>query len=511
MYIRPYRRRRSHPLRVLLLLLLIIILGFYFYVLTTAEEPSNPLLPTPTPTRSALSYRTEAEGFYVEGNLAQAITAYQQAVALEPQNAALYVPLARLLTLEGRAEEAIVAAQEATRLAPEYAPAWAVLGMAYDWSGQVDLALDACRRAVDLDPTYAEGYAYLAEASADANLWREALQAAQTAVALDAHSVDAQRDYGYVLELRGDYTGAVAQYRQALEIHPNLAYIYVDLGRNYLALSDTASAIQALKRAVELDPNRAEALDQLGWTYFNIEEYGQAQDYLEQAVAADPEYAPAYGHLALTFWVRRNYESALPNFETAIELAYRASRRAARGFSVTVEPTGYEGTAPSPDVVLRGDLTWADADRTRLTAALAPVTPAGQWANATGHLTLDVVSGEVRLSLQGLPPLPAGQVYVGWFDGLKRLNGFPLNTGPLTPADGSVETSFLAEPVSGPRIEHLYTLGLCYFYMARCELAYPLFDAALQIDPQEVNALEGIRLCQEAEGTPVPPRTPQAP
>ena len=58
----------------------------------------------------------------------------------------------------------------------------------------------------------------------------------------------------------------------------------------------------------------------------------------------------------------------------------------------------------------------------------------------------------------------------------------------------------------GPPIEHFYTLGLAYFYMAECEKSYTLFDAALQIDPEEVNALEGIRLCQEAEteeeGTP---------
>jgi hypothetical protein len=40
--------------------------------------------------------------------------------------------------------------------------------------------------------------------------------------------------------------------------------------------------------------------------------------------------------------------------------------------------------------------------------------------------------------------------------------------------------------------------------MAQCERAYPLFDAALQIDPNDANAQEGIRLCRQAEGTPTP-------
>jgi hypothetical protein len=53
--------------------------------------------------------------------------------------------------------------------------------------------------------------------------------------------------------------------------------------------------------------------------------------------------------------------------------------------------------------------------------------------------------------------------------------------------------------VAGSPIEYYYTLGLAYFYLADCEKAYPLFDAALQINPEEANALEGIRLCRAAE------------
>ncbi len=104
-----------------------------------------------------------------------------------------------------------------------------------------------------------------------------------------------------------------------------------------------------------------------------------------------------------------------------------------------------------------------------------------------------------------MPPLSSGQAYVGWFDGLDALNGYPFGTGPLrVGADGRLQAEWKAEPVHGPRIEHYYTLGLCYFYMAQCERAYPLFNAALQMDPEETNALEGIRLCQEAEATPTP-------
>ena len=83
-------------------------------------------------------------------------------------------------------------------------------------------AIDACKRAIELDPTYAEAYAYLAEAYADAQRWGDAVEAAQTALQLDDHSVDVHRNYGYVLEVQGNYWMAVEEYERALEIHPNL-------------------------------------------------------------------------------------------------------------------------------------------------------------------------------------------------------------------------------------------------------------------------------------------------
>jgi len=502
MYLRPRKRRRSNPWRVLFLLLLIAA-GIYIYTLIQRQEIGSPFVPTPTPTRSAYSYRTEAQGLYLQGDLEGAIAAYERAIRVAPDDVTLYVPLTRLLVLEGRWKEAIEQAREAVTLAPDSASAWAVLGIAYDWNGQVPEAIDACQRAVELDPAYAEAYAYLAEAYADAGRWYEAQEAAQTALSLDPHSVDANRAYGWVLETMGNWSGAVEAYRRVLEIHPNLAYIYVDLGRNYQALADTANAIEAFRRAAELEPERVEALDQLGWTYYAIQEYDRAQAYLEQAIEVDPEYAPAYGHLATTFWVRRNYESAIPNYEQAIELAYRAARRNARGFFVTVEQAQDDLAYPSPDVVLEGDLDWSDRDKTRLSAILTPEHIGGRWAGANARLVLNTVTGEYTLTLEDMPTLPADQVYVGWFEGLEGLNGLPINTGPLeVGAGGDLQTQLTAEPVRGPRIEHLYTLGLCYFYMAQCERAYPLFEAALQIDPEEVNALEGLRLCHEAEATP---------
>jgi len=498
----PYRRRkhRSSPVRVLILLLLIAA-SAYFYALIRQEKVERPFVPTPTPTRSALSFAGEAEDLYLQGKLSQAIAAYEKAIALDPGDVSLYIPMVRLLTIEERTFEAVQYGRKVIKMAPEDARAWAALGMAYDWNGNVAEAIDACKRAIELDPTYAEGYAYLAEAYADDTRWAEATEAAETALQLDDHSVDTLRNYGYVLEVQGNWSGAIEAYKQALEIHPNLAYIHIAIGRNYLALNNLKAALQSFQQAVDIAPDNAVANDQLGWTYFSLGEYEQAEIYLKQATKADPELGRAFGHLAISYWTRRNYEEAIPNFERAIRLEFAAARRKTQAFYITVEQRGDTALQPSANVVLRGDFSFKSMDSPNaLEARLAPVETGGELADAHGGVTLDAWTGEYTVELEGMPQLSYDEVYVGWFEGLKTVAGDPLSTGPLwVKADGSAKVKLETGWVKAPPIEYFYTLGLAYYYLDECDKAYPLFDAALQIDPEDPNALEGIRLCQISE------------
>ena len=503
MYIGPQReKRQSSPIRVVFLLLLIFA-GLYIYALIKQEHIENPFEPTPippTPTRSALSYADEAKELYQQGKLAQAIIAYEQAITLDPDDVLLYIPKARLLALEGRTIEAVRCADQAIEMAPENSRAWAVRGMAHDWNGDVPEAIDDCKRAIELDPTYAEAYAYLAEAYADVNRWVDAVEVAQTALQLDDRSVDAHRNYGYVLEDQGNYWEAVEQYERALELHPNLTYIHIAVGWNYVTLGDHDAAISSFQRAIDINPNDARIYYELGRMYIAIGEYEQAETYCQQAVETDVEYGQGFGCLAISYYRRRNYESAAENFESAIELECVAAWKQAESFYITIEDMTGETEGPSSEIAARGEFAPSENDQDILQAALAPLKDEEEaGADIQGAVTLDAQAGKYTVKLEGLPSLEWGRAYVGWFKGVDALSGAPLNTGALKIKDGSVETEFEVTWVQGPPIEYFYTLGLSYFYMAECEKSYPLFEAALQMDPDDANALDGIKLCQETE------------
>lgn len=500
--IRRKKKRRSSPVRIVILLVLIAA-GLYVYVNIKREQIEQPFVPTPTPTRSAASYITEAERLYLRGEMTRTIAAYRQAIALEATNVAPYAPLSRLLILKGELSEGTQLAQQATELAPNDARAWAALGMAYDWSGNVLEAIETCQKAIELDPTYAEGYAYLAEAYADAQRWAEAVDAAQTALELNDRSVDVQRNYGYVLERQGNYWGALEAYERALDIHPRLIHLHIAVGRSHRRLGDINAALESFKQAVEIDHTSAEAQFELGWTYLiDLGDYPQAEVHLEKATEHNPQFSRAFGALGITYWSRRNYEYAIPAFQRAIDLAMVDLRRAAHSFYVTLETSDAAHTAPSNRIVMLGkfDLILDENEQARLQANIQPEGPETSkesWRNARGTALLNFQDGTCVLELSNIPRAPAGASYYGWIEGMSTLAGTPVSAGRLqVSADGKVKEEFEIGLVRGAPIEYFYTLGLAQFYLGDYDEACPLFEAALQIDPEDANALEGRRMCQ---------------
>jgi tetratricopeptide (TPR) repeat protein len=386
----PRRRRQSSPRRIIILLLLILA-GLVF--LSRHEQIAKPFVPTPTPTPGAFIFAQQAVAAYEAGNLQGAIDYYRRAVRLAPDDSASRIPLSRLLILTGDPEAALDEAEKAVELSSDSARALAALCQAQDWNGQVEEAIETCRRAIDLDPTYAEAHAYLAEAYADSILngdynvsWQRAIQEAERAVELDRRSVDAYRNLGYVWNSQGYYQLSNDYYQKALEIHPNLGFLYVQMAINHRALiayhanraewalaeASYEAAVAILDKAIQVDQQNSEAYEELGWLYFGNEQLNLAQENLEKAVEIDPEFARAWSRLGFTRFRRRNYEGAEEALRKAAELGY-------------------------------------------------------------------------------------------------------------------------------DRIETYYTLGLVLYYLARCEEAMPYFNQALAIDPEDANALEGIRLCLEAE------------
>lgn len=321
---RRYRGRRRRSLWPVIPLLLLLGAGLYLLGTRTRffENPFNPLLPTPTPTRTALSYFAEAEDYYKAGQLGNALEAYGRAAELEPGNDEAFRQQAWLLILLGHPAKAVGPAQKAASIkgSPENL---SVHAMALDWAGQYDEAIKIALQAVDSDPMSAEAHAVLAEIYMDKNNWARALDEIDTAIKLNPDSARVQRNLGYVLDNQGRHKEAIAAFAHAAKLDPKLGYIYTTAGNGYIALGDYDNAIIQYEKTIEATPDSPVGYDALGHASALAGDPDRGLSMLKKAIEIDPEYGPAYAHLGRLYYTQLNYESAIENFLKAFDLGVR--------------------------------------------------------------------------------------------------------------------------------------------------------------------------------------------
>jgi len=210
------------------------------------------LLPAQQVTNPHRTSNTEAYNQYLLGNqffnrtnpdgFRSAVTAYRQAVALDPGFAAAYAALA---FAEGFASDYAATASELA-------------------AGQ-QRALAAADKAVSLAPGLADGYAARAWFRA---IWRWDWAGAQAdyerALALEPANIMAQRGYASLLGQQGRLPEAIAALRKAVELDPLSSLASVHLGEFLLFSGQSREAREVLDRALSISPESSFAHFALG-------------------------------------------------------------------------------------------------------------------------------------------------------------------------------------------------------------------------------------------------------
>lgn len=89
---------------------------------------------------------------YKAGKYAEAVEAYEQAVAMKPDYAPGYLNLAMAYIKKNRPDDAVHAAEKSVSLAPQAGAAHHVLGNALSTKGRWNEAVSAYARAHEVDP-----------------------------------------------------------------------------------------------------------------------------------------------------------------------------------------------------------------------------------------------------------------------------------------------------------------------------------------------------------------------
>jgi len=290
--------------------------------------------------------------YRLEGNLEEAATFFQRALAAQPDLAVARLWLGRMQLERGRLAEAsaefgrvrdvpdarfaaLVGLGRVALLRADYAQAVRHLEQALATRPQassVHYPLAMAYRGLG-DNGKAEAHRRL-RGSVEADPpdpWMD-----EVAASLDS-PLTHQRLGVRALE-RGDLAEALVEFRQGLQLDPEQVLrvsLMHKIATTLFLMNDADGAIAQLKAAIQADPSFALNHYTMGIILASRGDLSEAADRFAEAVSLDPDYVEA--HVALGNVLRQTgrASAALPHFETAVRLAPQSSD-ARYGFAIAL-------------------------------------------------------------------------------------------------------------------------------------------------------------------------------
>jgi len=347
---RPLFNRKPQSNIYRMFVLVVMVLGGVWMLQQMDKGEIKPLFEdTPVPTRSVESYVMEGEANFSAGKVDAAILAYQNALAVDPNNAQTWAELARIQTYSSsfkitndekkeRLKEALESATKAVELSPEDSTTHAIRAFALDWNANSNFysneevqdflikAEQEALQALQLDSSNTLALAFYAEVLNDQQKWDQAELNIKQALAQDDSLMDVHRIYGAVLETLGQYNLAITEYDKAIAIEPNFTFLYIRAGANYRILAfkipnpDAArpvydKSLEYFDRAVKINKqigvNDPGPHLSIARTYSQLGEFFIAARNVQTALEYQPTNADIYGQLGIIYFRSRNYEGSI--------------------------------------------------------------------------------------------------------------------------------------------------------------------------------------------------------
>jgi tetratricopeptide (TPR) repeat protein len=191
-----------------------------------------------------------------QGKLDQAIDLYRTAIKLKPNLAEAHANLGKALGDQGKRDEAVAECRIATTLKPDFAAAHDALGNALLRQGKHDEAIAEFRTAIKLKPDLADAHVGLGAAFYQQGKHDEAIAEWRTAIKLNPDNADAHNNLGAILcDQVHDYPAAEAAFRQSIRLKPDDASTHINLGNALQAQGKHDEAIAEWRTALRLNPD----------------------------------------------------------------------------------------------------------------------------------------------------------------------------------------------------------------------------------------------------------------
>ena len=187
---------------------------------------------------------------------------------------------------------------------------------AFVWREPFSLWMDVVQKS----PHKARPHNNLGIAYFDKGQLEEAIAAYKCALAIDPNLVEAHCNLGSAYDTRGQTEEAIAAYKRALAINPHYAMAHNNLGSSYASKGQTEEAIAAYKRALAIAPNYAKAHYNLGAAYASKGQTEEAISEYKKALTINLNDTDAYYNLGNAYYNKGMLDEAISEYKKAIAI-----------------------------------------------------------------------------------------------------------------------------------------------------------------------------------------------
>jgi tetratricopeptide (TPR) repeat protein len=266
------------------------------------------------------------------GDLPAAVTAYQEACRLNPNDWGAWLDLSRAQQAAGSLETAIYSADRAIERDGSGSTALELRGRLALAANDPPTAVKCAQAILNQEPADVPAWLLISQAFSQLDRPQDALQALEHAIPISEHPKELLMARAVLLRQTGGIPAAQQAWRELAERYPGDADILAGLAEQEVEAGNIAGAVQAGKAALQadlghLDPTQLVQLNLLVGQQLRLSgEPEAAISYTQNALRKDPTKIDAYLELGRSYQDLRRPQQALVAFREAIAIAPKDPR-----------------------------------------------------------------------------------------------------------------------------------------------------------------------------------------
>ena len=152
-----------------------------------------------------------------------------------------------------------------------------------------DDAIAAYRDALAIDPQFTLAAAGIAMIEASRQRWEASAQALQQVLQITPDDADIWFNLGYVRQQQNDDAGAIDCFERAVALKRSLDRAWFGMGLSHRKRGDTEKAIAAFKVAAELQPMNPHAFYELAMAQLTLSNLDEVHKIIRHVSGFDPK------------------------------------------------------------------------------------------------------------------------------------------------------------------------------------------------------------------------------